>query len=132
MVGQVAPENLQPYSEAKKQGQGVTPANPSDDSTPFGQGASSAEAMGGSQVVGTEEAQSWRGCICKRTSVQPDQRGAPIVVLRNREVVLLLCRKPAAHLPLHLVHSWQICARSFPACHPGVSSHTQEQCAWKV
>lgn len=53
-AGQAAPERPGPYGEAKEHRQGVTPANPSDDSVPpLGQGASSAEAMGGSQVVGT-------------------------------------------------------------------------------
>lgn len=33
-VGQAAPERPEPYGEAKEHRQGVTPANPSDDSAP--------------------------------------------------------------------------------------------------
>lgn len=74
-------------------------------------------------------ASGW-GYLCRTASVHLDGKGAPPTALRNREVVLL-CRRPEAHLPLDLGHSGLICARPFLACHR-VPSHTQKQHAWKV
>lgn len=114
--------------------QGVTPAKLSDDSALFGHGAHSAEAMGGSQVGRHRKIRAGvRVCISKRTSAHPNQRGAPYYGPQEQgscATVQRVCSPPA---PLDLGHSWQIWARSFPACLlPRTSPHMQEQCAWKV
>lgn len=120
VVGQAAPES--PHNLTGSQG---APAGcdkackpHSDDSAPFGQGARSAEAMGGSQVVAWEELQLVGGRRVFPKVLQHIQTKAP---LRDREV-MLPCRRPVAHLPRtlgtvgsHLALPSQPAAESFLA-----------------